>query len=62
MRLALLLAIATIGVGGCTSTAQQDPALRDDGIDRAKMTAVEQQAERSGVRVFWVNPPRKHSQ
>jgi hypothetical protein len=62
MRLALLLAVATIGLGGCTSLAQEELAVRDDGIDREKMGVVEQQAQRTGARVFWVNPPRKSSQ
>jgi hypothetical protein len=29
------------------------------GVDEAKMQAVEQAAERNGVRVYWMNPPRK---
>jgi hypothetical protein len=61
MRLALLLAVATIGAGGCASTAQPGPAARDDGLDREKMSRVEQQAQRTGVRVHWVNPPLKPS-
>jgi uncharacterized protein YceK len=61
MRLALLVAIATLGLGGCTSLSQTEPAARDDGIDREKMALVEQQAQRTGVRVHWVNPPLKPS-
>jgi hypothetical protein len=61
MRLALLLAVAAMACGGCTSMSQTQPAARDDGIDRGKMAVVETVAERSGVRVYWVNPPRKSS-
>ena len=57
MRLALLLAIASLGFGGCTALQKTEVAA--NGLDHEKMTAVEQQAQRSGVRVFWVNPPRK---
>jgi len=62
MRLALVLAVATIGLGGCTSLAQTEPVVREDGIDREKMAVVEQQAQRTGAKVFWLNPPRKPSQ
>jgi len=61
MRLVLLLAVAAIAFGGCTSLPQTDPAARDEGIDRDKMAQVEQLAQRSGVRVHWVNPPFKPS-
>lgn len=61
MRLALLLTVAVIGAGGCASKAQPGPAVRDDGIDREKMAVIETQAQRSGVQVHWVNPPRKPS-
>jgi uncharacterized protein YceK len=59
MRVALLLAVASMGLGGCASLSQTEPVERDDGIDRAKVTAVETQAQRTGVRVHWVNLPRK---
>jgi hypothetical protein len=55
MRLALLLAIASLGFGGCSALQRTEAA---NGLDHEKMSAVEQQAQRSGVRVFWVNPPR----
>jgi hypothetical protein len=46
---------------GCTSLPQTDPAARDDGIDRDKMSRVGQQAQQTGARVHWVNPPLKPS-
>ena len=60
MRLALLLTLAALALGGCKSTAQTDAvAVRDDGVDRDKMSQVEAAASRSGARVQWVNPPQK---
>ena len=60
MRLAVLLAFAMLAVGGCKSTGQtEEAAVRDHGVDRDRMSQVEQQAQRSGVRVHWVNPPQK---
>jgi type IV pilus biogenesis protein CpaD/CtpE len=62
MRLPLLLAIAALGFAGCASAPKSELATTDDnGVDRARMAVIEQQALRSGVRVFWVNPPRKPS-
>ena len=58
MRLALLLTLA-IGLGGCAAMRQTEPVARDDGIDREKMAQVEHQAQRTGVKVHWVNPPLK---
>lgn len=63
MRLALLLTLAALALGGCKSMSQTDPvAVRDDGLDRDKMGQVEAAAARSGARVHWVNPPRKQQQ
>lgn len=62
MKLPLLLAIAALGFAGCASAPRSELATADDdGVDYARMTAIEQQALRSGVRVFWMNPPRKPS-
>ena len=62
MRLLLLLAIAGFGLAGCASAPKPEGATAgDDGVDHAKMGVIEEQALRSGVRVFWVNPPRKPS-
>ena len=60
MRLALLLTLAALALGGCKSTTQTDAvSVRDDGVDRDRMGQVEAAAARSGARVHWVNPPRK---
>jgi len=60
MRIALLLSIAALALGGCKSTSQADAVtVRDDGVDRDQMARVEQAASRSGARVQWVNPPLK---
>ena len=62
MRLPLLLAIAALGFAGCASAPKSELATSyDDGVDRARMTIIEERAARSGVRVFWMNPPRKPS-
>ncbi len=57
-----LLAIAALGFAGCASAPKSELATSyDDGVDRARMTIIEERAARSGVRVFWMNPPRKPS-
>ena len=61
MRLPLLLAIAALGFAGCASAPKPELATTDDGVDHARMVVIEQQALRSGARVFWMNPPRKPS-
>ena len=61
MRLPPLLAIAALGFAGCASAPKSELATTDDGVDHARMVVIEQQALRSGVRVFWMNPPRKPS-
>jgi len=60
MKLPLLLAIAALGLCGCASGPKSEPATGyDDGVDRARMAIIEERAARSGVRVFWMTPPRK---
>jgi len=62
MKLPLLLAIAALGLCGCASAPKSELATGyDDGVDRARMAIIEERAARSGVRVFWMNPPRKPS-
>jgi hypothetical protein len=56
MRLALMALIAGV-VAACTSAPKADSATLE--LDTAKMATVEKQANRVGVQVFWVNPPRK---
>src|SRR5882762_11625202 len=59
MKLPLLLAIAALGLCGCASTPKSGLATSYDDVDHARMAIIEEQAARSGVRVFWMNPPRK---
>jgi hypothetical protein len=60
MRLALVLAV-TLVAGACASADKQATpvaaGMRD--VDEAKMQQVEDEAARRGVRVYWINPPRK---
>jgi ABC-type phosphonate transport system ATPase subunit len=56
MRLALVIAAAVLAAA-CSSPSQPMVDYRD--VDEAKMSQVEENAQRTGVRVFWVNPPRK---
>jgi hypothetical protein len=60
MRLAFLLTLA-VAVSGCGSIGQNGMPVRDDGLDRERMAVIEQQAQRGGVQVHWVNPPRKRA-
>jgi len=55
MRLALAVAIALLDCG-CTRTPP-GPSYSD--VNEAKMSAIEESAARNGVRVYWINPPRK---
>ncbi|HEY5897954.1 MAG TPA: hypothetical protein VIV54_10340 [Burkholderiales bacterium] len=48
-------AMAVALAAGCAAPAETD--LRD--VDHTKVTAIEDTAARNGVRVYWVNPPRK---
>jgi hypothetical protein len=41
---------------GCTRTP---PGPNYSDVDQDKMSVIEDHAARSGVRVYWVNPPRK---
>jgi hypothetical protein len=61
MKMSSLLAVLGIVLAGCASTAQEPAAVGENGVDRARMATVEQQAARNGVRVHWVNPPLKPS-
>jgi type IV pilus biogenesis protein CpaD/CtpE len=61
MKLPLLLAIAALGLCGCASAPKSELATSYDDVDHASMAIIEERAARSGVRVFWMNPPRKPS-
>jgi hypothetical protein len=54
MRLALLMVLAL--TCGCTRTP---PGPNYSDVDEAKMSQIEEGAARNGVRVYWINPPRK---
>ena len=57
MKLAFVLTL-TLAATGCASADQQDTTpVEMRGADQAKMQAIEQAAERTGARVYWVNPP-----
>jgi hypothetical protein len=43
----------------CAGCASSPPVVGYRDVDEAKMSQVEENASRTGVRVFWVNPPRK---
>ena len=52
------LALAlTLAVGGCATADVEDIGAADR--DKAQMSQVERAAGERGVRVYWVNPPRK---
>ena len=64
MRPALVLA-AMLCAGGCATTTDKEPttavgAARN--VDEARMQQVENVAAQRGVRIQWVNPPRKPEQ
>jgi len=54
MRPAIYVAITL--VAGCASQAAPSDAF---ALDERKMGAIEHQATQLGLRVMWVNPPRK---
>ena len=57
MRPAISVAVALIAAG-CASQANR--ASGDAfAVDERKMGAIEHQATQLGLRVMWVNPPRK---
>ena len=53
--------VAALAVGACASAPAPEPtvATYDSDLDLAKMATIEQQARLMGVRVIWVNAPRK---
>jgi len=53
----ILAALALIALAGCGALPAQ--SLNYDDTDHARMTAVEQAATLRGVKVYWVNAPRK---
>jgi hypothetical protein len=55
----LLALVASFLASGCASLAPQ--ASVDDDIDHAKVAAIERIAIDRGVKVYWLNYPRKRS-
>jgi hypothetical protein len=55
----LLALTASFLATGCASLAPQ--ASVDDDIDHAKVAAIERIAIDRGVKVYWLNYPRKRS-
>jgi hypothetical protein len=55
----LLAVVASFVASGCASLAPQ--ASVDDDIDHAKVAAIERIATDRGVKVYWLNYPRKRS-
>ncbi len=58
MRTLAVLLVSVVASWGCAS-APSDPDRYD--IDMARVNAVEQAAARAGVRVYWINAPRRTS-
>jgi len=54
MRRSLLLALSLLA-GGCATPSGPDPT----DVDKAQMSLVDRTASERGVKVYWVNPPRK---
>ena len=60
----LMFALSTVGIlgaVGCAATPTQPEQTRQvsSAIDYRYMSQVERQARRAGVKVQWVNPPRR---
>lgn len=60
MKPAILLAtLATALLAGCASTPPSDAAPKVRGVDQAYIDTIDRHATRAGVRVHWINPPRR---
>lgn len=46
-------------LGGCATSPAPGQAQVEGGLDSARMSAIEREALRAGVRVYWINAPRK---
>jgi uncharacterized protein YceK len=60
MKLIVWLAAMLIALSGCAVVPTGADAESSE-FDTAKMNAVEQAATRGGVRVYWINAPRRIS-
>lgn len=57
---ALLLCLG-VGLGGCAAMQQGAQPEASSDIDFAKVGLIEKAAAQTGVRVYWVNYPRKRT-
>ncbi len=55
MKRSLLLALLPLAVA-CASTPGE-PRVND--VDQARMSVIDRTAADRGVKVYWINPPRK---
>lgn len=53
-----ILALGALLIG-CASPSAPGVANADNGLDNARMNAIEREASRAGVRVYWINAPRR---
>lgn len=56
---ALVATIVVLAMTGCSS--MQQSASRPDPVDREYMAKVQQQADRYGTQVYWINLPQKRA-
>ena len=60
MTHSILAALALVALAGCASLpAPSTQASVYDDADHARIAAVEHAAALHGVKVLWINPPRK---
>jgi len=60
MKRFLFVAISALSISGCASTSERQAATQPSfDYDYDTISAVEHQARLLGVRVIWVNAPRK---
>lgn len=52
--------VAALGLGGCATTAGHNATASSEGPTRSDLYVyqVDRAAERNGVRVIWVHPPK----
>lgn len=58
MARSLLLALTFLGTA-CSTTEAPPAGVTYSNADEAAMTAIESGASNRGVKVYWINPPRK---
>jgi hypothetical protein len=60
--LGVTLFLASLGLGGCATTAQQTASAAEycGRVDCATMALIDQVATQRGVEVVWVHPPLRN--